>query len=444
MPISDSLPSGLFNVSCLLDGQQSSTITYSSGGGDAGLFQVGNNTGALSLQDGRQLDYERNVNIQFGVICSAPSGAMATAQVDFRVLPVNEFSPVPSPRTFVVRTREDVSIGTVLVSTRTDVGALATFSATDADDGQDGELEYTLAFNENLTSFAVDRVSGTLTVTQRLDVDNTPFGFDIETIRLTVCDIKPPVESCPNIQVNVVITSTNDNSPVFTQDIYLVTISEDVPSGSTIANVSCTDADIGVGRFDNVTSSASLFNVTMNLGYQTILLDGELDFETSRSHNISLTCHDSNRGIARAMLLVTVQPVNDNKPRFPTPEYYFVMSRILTTGNEVGRVVAIDGDQVVGGTLTYTMMDNENFQIQGDGSIILNDFVYVVEGQVFMLAVGVSDGEFSDSATVVITVNGVLSVPEVILTCMGALIFLVLVIFIIVFCCYCCVCCSRL
>lgn len=436
--ISDSLPPGLFNVSCRLDGQPSSAIMYSS---SDGLFQVNQTTGALSLQDGRQLDFETRDEILFAVTCSLSGSSITTvAQVDFTVLPVNEFPPVfpRGSRTLLVSVREVTSIGTVLAFA-------ATFNVTDEDGGPDGELEYTLAFNENLTSFAVDRLSGTLTVTQNLDVDNTPFGFDIEMIRLTVCDIKPPVESCPNAEITVVITSANDNNPIFTQDIYRVMeISEDVPSGSMITNVSCTDADVGVGRFENVTSSASLFNVTMNPGYQTILLDGELDFETSRSHNVSLTCYDSNGRTASAILLVTVGAINDNRPRFPSSEYYFVMSRILTTGNEIGRVVAIDGDQVVGGDLTYTMMDNENFQIQGDGSIILNDFVYVVEGQVFTLTVGVSDGEFSDSATVVITVNGVLSVPEIILTCMGALVFLVLVIFIIVFCCWCCVCCSRL
>jgi hypothetical protein len=392
-----------------------------------------------------QLDYETSVSIQFSVTCNASSTTTSTAQVDFRVSPVNEFSPVVTPRALFAMVREDIAVGTILVSTRGDVGALTTFSATDSDDGPDGELEYTLTFSENLTSFMVDEQTGTLTVTQNLDVDDTPFGFQIEVIRLTVCDIKPAISSCPNVEVSLVITSANDNTPLFDQDTYRVRIPESADLGSMVSNISCTDADVGAGAFSSVTSSNSMFNVTdMGPGEQLITLIGELDFESARSHDVTLTCLDAGGISTNATLLVTVEPVNDNPPQFTRSRYDFSMSRILTTGNEIGRVEAIDIDREVGGEVTYSMMDNENFHIQNDGSIILDDFVYVVEGLVFELPVTASDGEFSDNATVVITVTGVLSVPEIILTCMGAIVFLVLVIFIIIFCCYCSVCCSRL
>ena len=440
--ISGHLPPGNFSVRCLLDGLPSNTITYRSGGGDGGVFQVHPNTGALSLADGMELDYETSTGYRFSVTCSSSSTTRTdTAQVDFRVLPVNEFEPVLSRRTLLVPVREDVPIGTIIVSTNSSVGALRTYSATDEDSGPDGELEYTLAFNENLTSFAIDPLTGTVTVEQILDVDFTPSAFFLNRIRLTVCDIKPPTDLCPNIQLTIFITSANDNDPVFAQDIYRVRIAEGAQTGSIIANVSCTDADFGVGQFQNVTSSSNLFNVTLAPNEQTISLNSELDFETARVHNVTLTCYDNAGKTARATLLVTVEPLNDNPPVFSSREYYFTMSRILTTGNEVGRVLARDADEVVGGTLTYTMQDNENFQIQGDGTIILNDFVYVVEGQVFTLSVTASDGEFSDSASVVITVNGVLSVPEIIIVavCAGSGLLLCCLLLLVCCCCFCCI-----
>ena len=432
--ISDSLPPGLFNVTCLLDGQPSTDISYSLGGG-GGLFQVDPSTGALSLQDGMELDYEVMVDIQFSVTCSAPSEERdGTAQVDFSILPVNEFPPVLSTRTLFARVREDLAIGTVLVSTRNDVDAIATFSATDADGGPDGTLIYTLTFSENLS---VDENSGTLRVTQSLDVDNTPFGFAVQTIRLTVCDINPAVPSCPNVEVSLVITSANDNNPVFEQNAYEVSVLENVPSGFIIANVSCTDADVGAGAFENVTSSLDLFNVTLQPSEQVISLSGTLDFETARSHNVSLICSDFAGGIARASLMVTVDPVNDNRPRFTNDVFSFTMSRLLTTGNQIGTVVAIDEDEEVGDDLTYTLMENENFQIQSDGAIILSDFVYVVEGQVFELTVTVSDGEFSDSSMVVITMTGVLNVPEIVLICVGVFLYFLVLMILGILICYC-------
>ena len=441
------LPPGLFHVNCLLNGQSSTNITYFNTGGDDGTFQVDNSTGALSLQEGRILDYEVTTNYRFGVGCILISDPQTSrsAQVDFTVLPVNEFEPDITLSVTVIANEFD-RIGTVLVARDDDseVRARATFRATDDDAGPNGILRYTLAFNENLTAFDVDENSGRLTVAQSLDVDSTTFGFSNDEIRLTVCDIDPPISTCPNLLVRILIFASNDNNPVFSQDVYPVTVNESVPTGTLLEIVSCTDGDKGNGQFSHVSSSSSLFNVTSTPTEQSIYLDGQLDFETARSQTITLTCFDTDGVTANASLVITIEPVNDNPPRFSTNEYYFSMNRITTTGNEVGRVMASDPDKIVGEEITYTLTGNDNFQIQGDGSIVLSDFVYILEGQTFTLEATVSDGQFSDRATVVIIVNGVFSVPEIVLICISFVIFLVLVVFVIVCCCYCCVCCSRL
>ena len=434
--VSDRLPDGFFSINCLLDGAPSSSITYTIQGGHT-VFQVNESTGDLSLQAESQLDYESRTSYQFAVQCSAPSVTTSgVAQVDFNVLPVNEYRPIPNRNTMNVLISEATPIGTIVASSRADEGTLNVFSATDDDDGPDGELRYTLGFNENLTSFAVDPLTGSLTVSQSLDADNTPNGFLTESFRLTVCDVNPPIESCPAILLLLFIVSSDDNLPVFSQELYAVRVLESITTGSIIANVSCTDADTGVGAFKNITLSSSLFNVTADPNEPGVGLNGLLDFETARTHNISLTCYDTVGNTARATLIVTVEPVNDNMPQFTSSSFFFTMNRILTIGNEVGRAVAADGDQEVGGDLIFTMTGDDHFHIQGDGSIILKDYVYIIEGHLFMLEVTVSDGEFSDTATVEIRVLGVLNVPEIIIICVGILELLVLVVFIIIFCCF--------
>ena len=436
--VSDRLPDGFFSVDCLLDSAPSSSITYTIEGGHT-VFQVNESTGDLSLQAESQLDYESRTRYTFGVQCSAPSVTTSgVAQVDFNVLPVNEYRPIPNRNSINVLISEATAIGTIVASSRADEGALNVFSVTDDDDGPDGELRYTLGSDENVTSFAVDPLTGSLTVTQSLDADNAPNGFSTESFRLTVCDVNPPIESCPAILLLLFIFSSDDNDPVFSQELYTVRVLESVTTGSIIANVSCTDADAGVGAFRNITLSSSLFNATADPNKQEVGLNGQLDFETVRTHNISLTCYDAAGNTARATLIVTVDPVNDNMPQFTSSSFFFTMNRILTTGNEVGRVMADDGDQDFGGDLIFTMTGDDKFQIQGDGSIILKDYVYIIESQVFILEVTVSDGEFSDIATVEILVNGVLNVPEIIMICVGALVLVVLVVIIIFFCCCCC------
>ena len=428
-------PPGFFNVSCLLNGRPAEDFFYSKIGDSDGIFQVDNATGALTVMP---LDYETTMSYRFNVRCTLTvngTDLMNITQVDFLVIPVNEFQPQLSQSSVVVVTNELDPIGKVLVSTRSNVNASVVFSASDEDQGPGGVLRFSLAFNENLTAFGVDPDTGTLTIAQSLDVDNTTSGFDERELRLTVCDVDPPVPTCPNLVIRTFIFSSNDNNPVFTENVYRVSVLESMSSGVVITTVSCTDDDVGIGRFSNVTSSSNIFNVSSSPISQNISLSSQLDYETARNHSITLTCFDTG-GLApntelntTAMLIVTVLPVNDNSPRFIEREYFFTMNRIETTGYEIGRVVAHDNDQDVGGDITYTISGkfNDNFQIQRDGSIILKDFLYVVEGNSYTLQSTVSDGEFTDTATVIIAVSGVFSVPEIILIIIAVLVLLIMI-----------------
>ena len=303
--ISGPLPPGQFSVACTLDGQPSNSITYRHEGGDGGTFLVDSTTGAISLAMERELDYEVTIRYVFGVSCSEPTAGSTFAQVNFTVLPVNEFAPVVIPQTLFVVAAEDVPVGTVLVSTSTDVGALRTFSARDLDNGPDGEIEFTLGFNINLTSFCVDE-NGTLTTIQRLDVDNTVSGFFTYEVRLAVCDIKPPVPTCPSLALTVVVTPANDNAPIFPQDTYHVTFPVSTLPGAAIVNVSCTDIDVAVGRFKNVTTSSNLLNVTESRnGLQTISLTNAFNIGM---YTVTLTCYDTGEESTTALLMITVIP----------------------------------------------------------------------------------------------------------------------------------------
>ena len=444
------LPPGHFSVICLLGGLPviEFGVSYTFAGGDGSdVFMVNVTTGALSLTAGAILDYEIEDRYIFNVRCTPEPGVLGTdnllarnAQVTFSVLPVNEFLPVLTSRNTFVSITESTPIGTVIASTSLASGARVIYSVTDMDRGDN--IIYTLD-GANLTSFGVDS-RGTVTVVQALDTDFGMVGTVVEAIRLIACDVSPPNPQCPNIAIRIIIRGINDNDPVFSQDLYAVTVAESTAFGTLIARVICTDADVGAGEFLSVNSSSNLFNVTSNEAGQDVYLGGQLDYETARSHTATLLCFDTGGKIANATFNLAVEPVNDNPPRFTESSYFFTMNRIFTTGNEVGRVEAIDLDEGIGNQLEYNLTGDDNFRIQNDGSIILRDFVYVVEGQLLDLQVTVSDGQNRDTASVQIRVNGVLSIPEIILVSMGVIIFAFLALFVIVFCCYCCVCCSRL
>ena len=53
----------------------------------------------------------------------------------------------------------------------------------------------------------------------------------------------PPLTE--TVSVNVTILDVNDNSPVFSENPFTITVSESLPVGSRFLNVTASDADIG-------------------------------------------------------------------------------------------------------------------------------------------------------------------------------------------------------
>ena len=444
-----------FQVRCSLNNMEPSNVSYSLLTNGDGTFRIDKNTGILAFQDGRRFDYETRREYIMSAACnitSNPSINRGVAQINFNVLPVNEFKPViriiARPR-FGLFIDEFSEVGQI-IAIREQPSVVVPSDAyvyvvEDRDEGESEEVTLHPSSSLDSALFLLEP-TGTITLAKKLDLDDGTRPM-VNVIDVRVCNSDPPTGiNCGNLFFSVILTWSNDNDPTFSQDIYAVTIPENLSPSSVIANVSCTDGDYIFGAFDDVTSSSPLFNVCVVPGsdYQPILLTAQLDYEEAQAHSVTLTCTDNGGKNTTAKLVVTIMPINDNQPRFIKNRYIFQVNRFLTLGSEIGRIQALDDDQDEGNTLTYTLTNSTNFQIESDGTIFLRDFVYVVDGQIFQLLAVVSDGQFNGTVQVTITMTGVVSIPEVILICMGIVVFIVLVILIIVCRCYIRVCCSRL
>ena len=114
-------------------------------------------------------------------------------------------------------------------------------------------------------------------------------------------------------------------------------------------------------------------------------------------------------------MVVRVHPVNDEPPVFESSFYSFVVNRISTGGVDIGQIVAVDGDQQVGGEISYSILsgDTDNFGVHSNGIIYLKDYIYAFEGTSFDLVVMANDSVFNSTTAVRIAVSGFLSIPEV-------------------------------
>ncbi|RMB96910.1 hypothetical protein DUI87_26981 [Hirundo rustica rustica] len=97
-------------------------------------------------------------------------------------------------------------------------------------------------------------------------------------------------------QIKIVILDVNDNAPIFTKEVYIGQVLENMPEGSVVLTVLATDQDAGVNGdisyqlSQAVGQSDSAFVIDPKTG--EIKLTKPLDFEAAATHELSVRARD--------------------------------------------------------------------------------------------------------------------------------------------------------
>ncbi|XP_004381172.1 protocadherin gamma-B1 isoform X6 [Trichechus manatus latirostris] len=142
-------------------------------------------------------------------------------------------------------------------------------------------------------------------------------------------------------QIRIQVTDANDNAPVFTQDVYRVSLQENVPPGTFVLRVMATDQDEGVNAeityaFHNApTSTSLLFRLNPNTG--DITTNGTLDFEETRIYVLGVEAKDGGVHTAHCNVQIEIVDENDN-----APEVTFIsFSDQIPEDSDLGAVIAL-------------------------------------------------------------------------------------------------------
>ncbi|NWY60306.1 PCDGH protein, partial [Chionis minor] len=134
---------------------------------------------------------------------------------------------------------------------------------------------------------------------------------------LTAVDGGDPVRS-GTVQIKINVTDANDNSPVFTKDIYKVRLLENLPEGSLAFQVKATDSDEGTNAeitysFSDIGNNArQLFTLDSRTG--NVRLTGPLDYEEGKYYEATVEGKDGGGLSAHAKVHIDILDVNDNAP----------------------------------------------------------------------------------------------------------------------------------
>jgi hypothetical protein len=126
----------------------------------------------------------------------------------------------------------------------------------------------------------------------------------------------PPLSG--TTQIRILVVDANDNPPVFSQDVYRVSLRENVPPGTSVLRVSATDQDEGinaeftysfVGAPDKAQHVFSLNSVT-----GSILTQQPLDFEEVERYTLDVEVKDRGSLSSQCKVIIKVLDENDNSP----------------------------------------------------------------------------------------------------------------------------------
>ncbi|XP_075066030.1 protocadherin gamma-B5-like isoform X8 [Mixophyes fleayi] len=120
------------------------------------------------------------------------------------------------------------------------------------------------------------------------------------------------------VQVKISVSDVNDNFPIFTQEVYKVTLNENIPLNTLVVSVKANDNDEGSNAeitysFSNIPEDAlNVFGIDSNSG--EIKTKGNVDFERTKTYEMSVQAQDGGGLVSHAKVVVQVTDMNDNAP----------------------------------------------------------------------------------------------------------------------------------
>lgn len=323
----------------------------------------------------------------------------STAVINIIVLDENDNMPTFTQRSYDAKVYEESASSTLVIR----------LYAYDLDEGQNGDLHYSIVAGNVDGAFRIDPLSGEVFTNLILDHEIRSFY----KLRIEATDNGENRRLSTTTTLNIYVLDVNDNAPLFMQNNYTLWVLENVPVGSVVSRLNARDADsennskLTYSIQGNVKAADLPFIIEADTG--EILVSRQLDTEKQDRYIIVVKATD--HGIpplsSFTKVEIRVLDANDNKPLFINRELFIKVSKNAGIGQRIAQLTAIDSD--INDKLTYRITNGNSehsFEIQTQtGIITLNKTLLSTNFHNSTITVEVTDGIYSDTAIVHIIVT---------------------------------------
>ncbi|XP_038594037.1 cadherin-23-like [Micropterus salmoides] len=309
----------------------------------------------------KALDYETTSAYQLTVNATDQDKTRPLSRLSnlaISITDVQDMDPIFTNLPYSTNIEEDVPLGY----------EVRKITAIDQDLGRPRGIGYTIISGNTNSVFALDYISGSLTVNGQLDRENPLYsaGFTLTVKATELKDDRSPSEATVRTAFTILLIDKNDNAPMFNSSEYRVRITELAQVGFALPLfIQVEDKDEGVN------SMFQVFLTGNNSEYFTIsptAVQGRadirirvaipLDYEQIRSFSFSLYANESmSDHVGFARVFIDLINENDNRPIFSRPLYNISLPENTPPGTSLLRILATDADVGTFGVVRYSFSD---------------------------------------------------------------------------------------
>ncbi|XP_026678377.1 protein dachsous [Diaphorina citri] len=338
----------------------------------SGAFDIDKSSGSLVVA--RQLDRETCPEYKLEVRAldtSTSSNPQSSAvAIKIEIVDVNDNAPRWGENPLTIPVNEDTLVGSTIWN----------FTATDADDGSNGELRYGLVrqYPEG-NHFSVDHLTGTLTLLQPLDYETLTSFILVVKVTDQAANISERLST--SLTARVVVKDLNDNAPVFVSPTRgsLIYVSEQTRVGSHVTKMTAVDQDSGDnGRVTYVISGGNedaRFHLDHDKGILSLArVISEYDHQSKFRAVLNITASDHGIPPKSSSLVINIlsETVSTSLPTFLSPSYHANVSEDAIPGTYIIKVVA-RSPSTYGYNLTYMIpagVADDMFKIDAETGVV--------------------------------------------------------------------------
>ncbi|XP_046715396.1 protocadherin gamma-A11-like isoform X13 [Silurus meridionalis] len=300
-------------------------------------------------------------SLHFQIILDNP---MELHRVDIEILDVNDNAPSFDRKEISIEIAESVAPGARFSLQR----------AHDPDVGVNTVQKYTINPSDHFSVKELSRSDGTKYFEMVLKTHLDREVQEEHNLILTAFDGGNPQKS-GTVKITVTVLDANDNSPVFSQPIYRVSLSENISKNSLVVTVSATDKDKGSNgevsySFSQSTGNEAteIFSIESDTG--VIKLKGLLDFEKSKQYELDVDAMDNGGQTDTTKVQVEVTDVNDNSPVISIISFSNSIPEDSASESAVAMLNIKDADSGRNGQIKCSVNSDLPFRIKATSSNI--------------------------------------------------------------------------